>query len=62
MYIKILDHWFWWYLFQPPDDKNYTSWWSRFRCRWNFHPCGSVYYNPGGFEPDDSCKNCGDLI
>lgn len=24
------------------------------------HPCGSIFYNPGGDEPDPKCKECGD--
>ena len=31
-------------------------------CRAKGHPAGRVFYNPGGFEPDNSCKNCGDEI
>jgi len=34
----------------------------RFSCRLHKHPCGSVYYNPGGLEPDSRCKNCGDYL
>jgi hypothetical protein len=29
-------------------------------CRAKGHPAGVVYYNPTGFEPDMTCKNCGD--
>jgi len=29
-------------------------------CRWRGHPCGVVWYNAGGTEPDMHCKNCGD--
>lgn len=32
----------------------------RFKCRWNNHPCGAIYYNSFGIEPDSRCKNCGD--
>lgn len=60
--MKIFDIWFWKYIFRKADDPTYTSYWKRFICRWNFHPCGEWYYNPGGFEPDHSCKECGDLI
>lgn len=61
----IFDKYFWIYLFEKrPDDYilTFRDKINRFICRWNFHPCGSVYYNPGGFEPDGHCKNCGDLI
>lgn len=29
-------------------------------CRWRGHPCGVVWYNLGGYEPNMTCKNCGD--
>jgi hypothetical protein len=61
----IFDIYFWKYLFEKtPEDYMYTfrDKISRFICRWNFHPCGSIYYNPGGCEPDGHCKHCGDLI
>jgi len=31
-------------------------------CRIKNHPCGPIWYNPGGYEPDMTCKNCGDEI
>lgn len=31
-----------------------------FICRWRSHPCGAIWYNPNGSEPDMHCKNCGD--
>lgn len=31
-------------------------------CRAKGHPSGPVYYNFNGFEPDNSCKDCGDEI
>lgn len=37
--------------------------WKGFRvlwCRMRGHPYGVVWYNPGGFEPDMTCKNCGE--
>lgn len=34
----------------------------RCRCRWRGHPCGPVFYNPGGYEPDGSCRDCGEDI
>lgn len=34
----------------------------RLICRYRGHPCGVVFYNPSGWEPDYSCKNCGDEI
>lgn len=39
------------------------DWWEesvlRFWCRLRGHP-GPVYYNASGFEPDWSCKRCGE--
>ena len=29
-------------------------------CRLRGHPAGQVFYNPGGTEPDESCRNCGE--
>lgn len=34
--------------------------WKRAVCRFLGHPAGVWFYNPGGFEPDMTCKNCGD--
>lgn len=56
------------YLFAKADNPRYASlnriedWWIRLKCRIKHHPCGSVYYNPGGCEPDGRCKCCGDEI
>ena len=35
---------------------------NRLICRYRGHPCGQVYFNPRGYEPDEHCKNCGDII
>lgn len=53
---------FWKYLLRKADDPTYTSKWRRFWCRWNFHPNGTWYYNPCGYEPNYTCKDCGDQI
>lgn len=56
----------WWkYLLEPINDswmdnnniisKTKVAW-----CRANGHPCGVIYWNPGGYEPDMRCRNCGD--
>lgn len=29
-------------------------------CRMRGHSCGIVFYNIGGLEPDNTCKNCGE--
>ncbi len=39
-----------------------VSRWTHFWCRFRGHPCGVVFYNPGGWEPDMSCKNCGEEL
>jgi hypothetical protein len=36
--------------------------WVKLICRMRGHPCGPVFYNAGGDEPDGSCRNCGDDI
>ena len=33
---------------------------SRCRCRATGHPCGVVFYNAGGTEPDMTCVGCGE--
>ena len=56
------------YLFRKADEPFWCSnnilidWIKRFYCRLHNHPEGSIYYNPGGTEPDDRCKNCGDRL
>jgi hypothetical protein len=36
--------------------------WNHLMCRIRCHPCGPIFFNPGGLEPDGHCKNCGDEI
>ena len=50
------------YLFSKADNPDFCSWWERLKCRIKHHPCGSIYYNPSGYEPDGRCMNCGDEI
>jgi len=57
-----LDIYFYQYLFRKGDNPDFCSWWERLKCRFNNHPCGCIYYNPGGYEPDGRCINCGDEI
>lgn len=47
-----------------PTLAHYTDvpWWRVIRCRWRGHPAGIVFYNPGGLEPDTTCRECGDNI
>lgn len=35
---------------------------NRILCRLRGHPRGEIYYNPGGYEPDHRCKDCGEEI
>lgn len=55
-------HWFtksWWkYLLAPRADE--ISFIRAFICRIKGHPCGVIYYNICGSEPDMTCINCGD--
>ena len=54
-------------LFVGPWQLGELSWyeisrWEIIKCRYQGHPRGIVYYNPGGFEPDDHCKTCDERI
>jgi len=62
-----LTRWFfpYWYkyLFKPIHVYCCDPWWWRIKviwCRAKGHPKGVVYFNPGGWEPDMRCKECGD--
>ena len=65
---NFLDIYFYQYLFEKADNPNWCSdnsiidWWKRLLCRIKHHPRGEIYYNPGGYEPDGRCKDCGDNI
>jgi len=56
-------HWLtkeWWsYLFQSKSYKD-ISWFTILKCRIKGHPCGVIWYNPCGVEPDMTCRDCGD--
>ena len=56
------DKYFWKYLLGKADDPKYCSKWHRFWCRAAGHPTGPWYHNMGGYEPDMSCKECGDEL
>jgi len=62
IYLRWLDEEFYQYLFRKADNPNFCGWWERLKCRINYHPCGCVFYNPGGYEPDERCQDCGDNI
>jgi hypothetical protein len=49
----------WWkYVLSPRDRDNDTPFLEVVVCRMKGHPNGTIYYNPGGWEPDDRCKDC----
>jgi hypothetical protein len=53
----------WWaYIFAPTDREDESMLWyfKVWKCRWQGHPHGVVWYNTNGLEPDMTCKNCGD--
>lgn len=53
----------WWkYLLRKGDNPNFTNRINRFFCRVKNHPCGIIFYNVSGSEPDYRCKNCGDEL
>jgi len=56
------NHWLtrdWWsYLFQSKSSDR--SWFTVLKCRIKNHPCGVIWYNLNAFEPDMTCKDCGD--
>ena len=45
----------WWSLFEETRSH-------RIYCRLRGHPNGQVFYNPNGYEPDTSCRDCGEEI
>jgi hypothetical protein len=55
-----------WYLYLIDfSDRQFASWNLKeklecFMCRIKGHPKGVVFYNMSGFEPDMSCKTCGE--
>ena len=62
----VLERWFWAYLFARPAERD-SKWplvdlWRSIHCRLGGHAAGVVWYNPSGFEPDYSCKTCGDFL
>ncbi len=50
-----------WYIVRPRtgEQQSYDiSWIKAVICRIRKHPCGSIYYNSNGYEPDGRCRNC----
>lgn len=66
MKLNNITNWFYipWYkyLFRRADNPQFCNKLKRIICRAKYHPCGPIYYNYNGYEPDDRCKNCGDYI
>ena len=66
--MKAFSKWYWKYLFEGAYHKDegfltdikYML--KRIICRINRHSSGPVWYNSSGFEPDMTCKNCGDEL
>lgn len=58
--IRWFDKWWWIYLFKKPSSYSDAGWLRAIWCRLRNHPAGVWYYNPGGWEPNMRCKNCGD--
>ena len=49
----------WWeYLLEKPSGG--TSALRAIACRAKGHPCGVMWFNPSGYEPNMTCLNCGD--
>ena len=59
--MKWLDIWWYRYLFSKRSCKD-VSWFTVILCRIRNHPCGVVWYNINGLEPDMCCKICGDNL
>ena len=58
-----IKYWFrlsWWKYLLEKGDPTYCSRWHRFWCRAAGHPEGVWWHNMGGYEPDMTCKGCGD--
>lgn len=65
--VWIIIRWFcpsWWrYICGPMKSRYNDEWYWKLRmcwCRIRGHPRGVVWYNPTGFEPDMTCKDCGE--
>lgn len=57
--------WWWKYIFEKRTDyqKGYEiSFTKIIFCRIKNHPHGQIFYNSGGYEPDNHCVDCGDEI
>lgn len=54
----------WWaFVFGPMESRYDDEWHWRLRviwCRIRGHRAGVVWFNPSGYEPDMTCKCCGE--
>jgi hypothetical protein len=54
----LLDREWWRYIFR--ERHRDSGFFRTALCRWRGHPAGVWWFNPGAYEPDMHCKNCGD--
>lgn len=63
-YLGITKHFYWftleWWRYLLSKKSSDYSWWTVIKCRITAHKCGVVFYRSYGFEPDMTCKVCGD--
>jgi hypothetical protein len=52
----------WWKYLLAPSKWNEASWFDVIKCRMFGHPPGPYWYNPHGYEPDWTCRGCGDFL
>lgn len=57
---KWIDIWWYRHLFAKPERG--IRWGTAIICRFKNHPCGPIYYNANGLEPDNRCRNCWDEL
>jgi hypothetical protein len=58
MFIKWFTKDCWKYLFAKKSSD--YNWFEVLICRLRKHSCGVWWYNPTGYDPDMTCKGCGD--
>jgi len=52
----------WWWRMILTKPAYGISWLTAIICRIRNHPCGVIWYNASGLEPDMRCKNCEDYL
>lgn len=58
---------YWKYLLMKskiPSDEGFIFWrkMKSFNCRRKSHPCGVIWFNVSGLEPDMTCRDCYDNL